>query len=194
MKRLLILLMLLTLGIMPAYADTGSFTVINNGPLDSYTITTVIQNNDTFNLLRADFDAVFTTASGAGGGGGGDPLVFGGLISTSGTGGATGTFTQDTWFKWHFDFDSFNTGDSFSFSWDPDTYVDSGYSATVGELAGLYVRLSTTGGDVWGTMEIVGDNVLAVIPSPPASAPEPTTMLLLGLGLAGMAGIKRKRQ
>ena len=188
-----ILVFLLALGSMPSYADTGNFLVINPGPLNSFSIDTSIYNYDTFDLLRADFDSSGTTALGGGGG----PLVIDGSPwAVTGPAGGTATFTPVSSTHWYFSFTSFNFGDSFSYSWDPDTASDGGYGATVAELAGMSVMLTTTGGVVNGTMSLfgVGTDVASVRAdiASPTGVPEPATMFLLGFGLVGLWGARKK--
>lgn len=68
--------------------------------------------------------------------------------------------------------------------------VESGYIAN--PIWGDNTLHMPVGGTDWGQWEITGITTPALPPIPPQPTPEPTTMLLLGLGLVGLAGVRRK--
>lgn len=94
-----------------------------------------------------------------------------------------------------FDFTGFNTGESFSFSWDPDIASDADYGAVLGEQEGMGITLLTSGGTVSGSLAVIGigaeQSLQAVIESP-TGVPEPGTLALLGIAL-GVIGFARRR-
>lgn len=185
-KRTLVMLLACS-GLVAGPTAAGTFTVYSPSSTDSTDITLNILNNDGFDLLKVTFDTSNTTALGGGGG----ALVFGGFVGTptdpaGGTSTGFGVINSTTF---GFDFTGFNSGESFSFAWDPDTATDSAYGAVIAELAGTIVTLSTSGGDVMGTLDVV-DRVLTVtIPSP---APEPGTLALIAMAMLVLAVVRRR--
>ncbi len=165
--------------LLAAPAMAGIFTITNPGPADSFSFDVTILNDDGFDLTKVTFDLSTTTSFASGS----PPLVFGGSGSTSGPPGGTATpFGASGASTFGFEFAGFNTGESFSFSWDPDIATDSGYGAVVEEAIGMGVTLVTTGGTVSGFMEYVGGpedgsltatinsrGAMAGSPSPPRS-------------------------
>ena len=173
--------------IVTAALSAGTFTVTSPGPLTSTSIGVNIANNDGFDLLKVTFGLAGTTSSAAGS----PPLVIGGHFSESGPPAGTFSYFQNTasgggFLNFGYTFTGFNTGESFSFSWDPDIATDGSYGATVSELDGINVLLETSGGTVNGVMRRDRQgNVSATIDSP---IPEPASLMMMGGGLLGLLG------
>jgi hypothetical protein len=58
------------------------------------------------------------------------------------------------------------------------------------ELPSIKARYVYGDGEKAG--DLLSENITLQGPPPPPPVPEPTTMLLLGLGLVGLAGVRRK--
>ncbi len=167
-----------------ATATAGVFSITAAGPLTSSDINLSILNNDGFDLLKVTFDLSTTSK----------PLVFGGSFNLSGpAGGAATGFGVQNDSLWGFEFTGFNSGESFSFSWDPDIASNDSYGATVGEQDGMGITLETSGGTVSGKLVIVNNDHLEAIIASPVSEPETTALIAVGLGFAGLVGRRRKR-
>lgn len=190
MNRLCSLVLVSTVALLSAsILSAGTLTVMTAGPLGSFAINTSIANNDGFDLLEVIFDLSGTTTST------GEQLVIddSGVFGVNPPAGGTATYFQADplgggFSTFGFNFTSFNDGDSFLFSWDPDVPSNNDYSAVVSETAGIKVTLGTSGGAVTGVMQIVDSNVIATVTSP---IPEPTSLVLLGSGLLALALVSR---
>lgn len=188
MKKLLVSLSL-GLGVLaatPAFA--GSFLIFNAGPANTTNFSVNVANNDGFDLTKITFDLTNTEAAAAGT----QTLVFGGsfgLVPPPG-GTAVGFGVQDS-LTFGFNFTSFNTGEDFDFSWDPDILGNASYGAILSEAVGTIVTLVTTGGTVSGVLALDRTgNLVAEIASP---VPEPTSLALVVVALCGLGVARRAR-
>jgi len=183
------------------YADPGSITVTNPGPLGSFSINTASFDGTSGVIDKLTFDLSDTVCGG--GGCGSIPLTFGGIVGTpgfiydplgNGTAASFGTVGSSIF---GFTFTGFNSLDIYRFSWDPDTATNSSYGATVADLVGTKITAEVSFSDdtfltYSGTMGIVGPDVAANLT--PVPEPEIYAMLAAGLGFMGFVARRRKQQ
>ena len=165
-------------------APPGSIFVTEPG-VDGFTINTLAFNGSSYDIskLTFDFSSTLTTD--------GSFLVMDGAPSgiIAPSGGTASFFGGGAVFG--FDFTSFGTFDTFSFSWDPDSGINGSYGATSLDFIGAKVTALTSAGTYVGTFELVGSgpDVSAAL----APVPEPEGYALMVAGLMAVGAVTRRR-
>lgn len=181
MKMIKIAALVSTL-VLTATANAGGITVSN--PASGFAISTSVFNDyGLVSSMTFDFSNTHTTD--------GSYTVIDGTPSFSAAFGSA-TFIPTSPAIFGFNFTGFGAGNTFSFTWDPDSANDGSYGATGNpDFVGAVVTAVTDSGVLKGTIAYDGrDLVFANL----APVPEPETyaMLLAGLGILG-ATARRQR-
>lgn len=165
----------------------GSIFVTEPGA-DGFNIKTLVFNGSSYDITKLTFDFSGTTTTD------GSSLVIDGspFSTVAPSGGSSGFFGGGSVFG--FDFTSFNTFDTFSFSWDPDSAISGSYGATGMDFVGGVVTAVTSNGIYTGTFaQVVGSPDVAAILSPVPEA-ESYALALAGLGVVGLVASRRARK
>jgi PEP-CTERM motif len=181
MKKLSVFLLILGMVVTGSTAAYGSYDVYSSGPLGSTSIDFFIADSGPSSISKITYslqDSYVIDSS--------NPIF--NVVNPAG--GTSTYFVNGSFNAFGFNFTSFDVGDSFSFSWDPDKVGDPSYGAIISELAGTQVTLVTGAGTLNGTMVIdPTQNHLVTVFS---QVPEPLTLMLLGLGLVGVASLRKR--
>lgn len=162
----------------------GSIIVSEPGG-DGFNIQTGGFNGSSFDITQIVFDFSGTTTAD-----GSYLVIDGSPTSINAPAGGSATFFGSG-AVFGFNFTSFSTFETFSFSWDPDSAIDGSYGASGLDFIGGVVTAYTSGGQYAGTFQLVGSgpDVTALL----SPVPEPLTSasLLAGLGVLGLARRRR---
>lgn len=164
---------------------SGAIYVTEPGA-DGFNNQTAAFNGSSYEITQLIFDFSSTLTSD------GSHIVIDGAPSaiTAPTGGSATFFGGDAVFG--FNFTSFNTFDSFSFRWDPDSALNESYDATSLDFVGAKITAVTTMGTYFGVFEQVGATPDVAACLTPVPEPETYALALAGLGVAGLTARRRK--
>lgn len=174
----------LAFGCAQAFA-AGSILVSEPGA-DGFNIQTGAFNGSSYEITRLVFDFSNTqTADGS-------YLVIDGTpdIVTNPANGSAAFFGSGAVFG--FDFTSFNTFETFEFSWDPDSATDGNYGATFKDFVGGIVTAYTTNGLYSGSFQLVGNGPDVAAALSPVPEPVSSATFFAGLGVLGLIAARRR--
>ena len=175
------------LALVAASSAQAQVTVFESD--NAFDITTLIRNATAgLTVSKITFDSSATHTSD------GSYIVMDSVLSTSGPSGGSATFFGGG-SLFGFDYTGFGSVKDASFSWDPDSAINSSFGALASDLLGMVVTAETSAGvltGVFGQMTFgeergYGTQLTAAIP-------EPSTYALMGVGLLGMAFVARRRR
>ncbi len=167
---------------LTATAYAGDITVSN--PASGYSILTSVENNyGLVSSMTFDFSNTHTSD--------GSYTVIDGSPSSMFAAFGSATFIPSSATTFGFSFTGFTAGNTFSFSWDPDSAINGAYGATGNpDFVGAVVTAVTDSGVLKGTIAYDG-SALVFANLAPIPEPETYAMLLAGLGILG-ATARRK--
>lgn len=164
----------------------GSILVTEPGG-DAFNIQTLAFNGSSFDISQLTFDFTGTTTT--------DNsylVIDGSPWNVVAPAGGTATFFGSG-AVFGFNFTSFNTFDTFSFKWDPDSAISGSYGATAGDFVGGVVTAVTSNGLYTGTFtSVVGSPDVAAVLSPVPEA-ESYALALAGLAVVGLVARRSRK-
>ena len=175
----------LAFGCTQAFAAASIF--VTEPGADGFHIETGGFNGSSYEITKLVFDFSETiTADGS-------SLVIDGapLFVTNPSGGTATFFGSGSVFG--FDFTSFNTFETFSFQWDPDSALNGDYGATGLDFIGGIVTAYTTNGLYTGNFQLVGNGPDVSASLSPVPEPVSSASFLAGLGVLGLIATRRRR-
>ncbi len=169
-----------------AFAAASIFVTEPGG--DGFNIETGGFNGSSYEITKIVFDFSSTiTADGS------SLVIDGAPDSITNPAGGTATFFGSG-SVFGFNFTGFNTFETFSFKWDPDSALNGNYGATGLDFIGGVVKAYTTNGLYTGSFQLVGNGPDVSAALSPSPVPEPVTSatFLAGLGLLGLIAARRR--
>lgn len=174
----------LAFGCSQAFAAASIFVTEPGG--DGFNIETGGFNGSSYEITKIVFDFSSTiTADGS------SLIIDGTPTSVTNPSGGTATFFGSG-SVFGFDFTSFNTFETFSFKWDPDSALNGSYGATGVDFIGGIVTAYTTNGLYSGSFQLVGGGPDVAAALTPVPEPVSSASFLAGLGLLGLIAARRR--